>query len=274
MLESFKDTQSLKEHISMALYGKAESACLYPPGLATAASTSSVLFLMGGQYENGTRPDDPCVILNKRSLRVRQPGDLCFPGGRIAPRFDRLVSRFVKWPFSLLGRWSYWPRWQEDHGREETRRLCLILATALRESVEEMRLNPFGLTFLGPMPAQDLSMFRRVLYPMVVWIKRQRRFFPNWEVERIVPIPLRNLLDAGAYACYRIRFVHPHRGTFVQDFPCFLHETREEREILWGVTYRIVTAFLESAFGFRPPSPERLPVVQGRMSETYLHGAG
>lgn len=274
MLESFRDAQSLKEHISGALYGKAGSACLYPPDIATSSWTSSVLFLMGDQCENGKRPGDPCVILNKRSVRVRQPGDLCFPGGRIDPRIDTLVSKVVRWPLSLLSRWSYWPRWQEEHGKEEAGRLCLVLATALRESVEEMRLNPFGLTFLGPMPSQDLSMFKRVLYPMVVWVNRQRRFFPNWEVEKIVRVPLRNLLDSGTYACYRIRFFHPHQGTFVQEFPCFLHETGGEREILWGVTYRIVTAFLESAFGFRPPALERLPVVQGRMSETYLHGAG
>jgi hypothetical protein len=160
-----------------------------------------------------------------------------------------------------------------DH-RGETERLSLLLATALRESVEEMRLNPFGLTFLGPMPSQDLSLFRRVLYPMVVWINRQKHFFPNWEVEKIVRIPLRNLLDPSAYACYHIRFEQSEKGTFVQDFPCFLHESKREREILWGVTYRIVMAFLEFAFGFNPPALELLPVIQGRMSESYLHGAG
>jgi len=274
MLESFKNTGALKAHISGALYKEAETARLYPPDIATAPSTSSVLFLMGERCENGRRPGDPCVVLNKRSVRVRQPGDLCFPGGRIDPRLDVLVSKVVRWPLSLLGRWPYWSRWQTDHGREETQRLCLILAAALRESVEEMRLNPFGLTFLGPMPSQDLSMFRRVLYPVVVWINRQRRFFPNWEVEKIVRIPLRSLLDASAYACCRIHFVHRDMGTFVQDFPCFRHENQGEREILWGVTYRIVTAFLESAFGFSPPLLEGLPVVEGRMSENYLDGAG
>lgn len=274
MLESFKDRRALMEHIDAVLYEKTAAACLYPPDLATAASTSSVLFLMGERCENGRRPGDPCVILNKRSVRVRQPGDLCFPGGRIDPRLDGFLSKLVKCPLSPLGRWPHRSRWQRGHGREQTERLCLILATALRESVEEMRLNPFGLTFLGPMPSQDLSMFKRVLYPTVVWINRQRRFFPNWEVEKIVPVPLRSLLDSGAYACYRIRFLHREQGSFVQDFPCFLHEIQGEREILWGVTYRIVTVFLESVFGFRPPALQHLPVVEGRMGESYLNGAG
>lgn len=272
MLEFFRDTRTLRKHISGALYEKAATAWLYPPDIAASSSTSSVLFLLGAPAESGS-PGDSCVILNKRSGRVRQPGDLCFPGGRIAPRLDGLLSRFMNGPLSLLGRWPYWPRWRAEHGKEETERLRLIFATALRESVEEMRLNPFGLTFLGPMPSQDLSMFRRVLYPMVGWVNRQKRFFPNWEVEKIVRIPLKSLLEPDGYASYRIQFVHRDRGSFVQDFPCFLHDARGEREILWGVTYRIVTAFLESVFAFRPPSMGSLPVIQGRMNETYLHGA-
>ena len=272
MQDWFNHPRAFKGEVSRVLYEKTESTCLYPPDVASSASTSSVLFLMGAQGENGRRPGDPCVVLNKRSLKVRQPGDLCFPGGRIDPRLDVFLSKVLTWPLSPLGRWSRWPRWKAGH-REERSRLRLLLATALRESVEEMRLNPFGLTFLGPMPSQDLSLFGRVLYPMVVWINRQKRFFPNWEVEKIVRIPLRNLLGSKAYACYRIRFEHREQGSFVQDFPCFLHENEGEREILWGVTYRIVTAFLESAFGFKPPAMERLPVIQGRKSETYLQGA-
>jgi 8-oxo-dGTP pyrophosphatase MutT (NUDIX family) len=272
MQEWFEDTRTFKENISRVLYEKTERTCLYPPDVASAASTSSVLFLVGEQGENGSHPGDPCVVLNKRSARVRQPGDLCFPGGRINSCLDIFLSKVVKWLLFPLGRWSQWPRWKMDH-REERARLCLLLATALRESVEEMRLNPFGLTFLGPMPSQDLSLFGRVLYPMVVWINRQKHFLPNWEVEKIVRIPLRNLLDSTAYACYRIRFEDREKGTFVQGFPCFLHENEKEREILWGVTYRIVMAFLESAFGFTPPAMELLPVIQGQMSENYFHGS-
>lgn len=273
MLESFKDARELKRHISTALYQRVEGGCLYPTDVGRSATTSSVLFLMGERCENERPPGDPCVVLNKRSARVRQPGDLCFPGGRIAPRLDLLLSKVVRRPLPPLSRWPHWARWQSDH-TEETGRLCLLLATALRESVEEMRLNPFGLTFLGPMPPQNLSLFRRVLYPNVVWINRQEHFLPNWEVEKIVRIPLRNLLDSSAYACYRIRFENREKGTFAQDFPCFVHEQGGEREILWGVTYRIVMAFLESVFGFNPPGPELLPVIRGYMRETYLHGAG
>jgi 8-oxo-dGTP pyrophosphatase MutT (NUDIX family) len=270
MLEWFKNIRALKKHISKALYEKIKNTCVYPPDALTSASTSSVLFLMGERCEHGRRRGDPCVIFNKRSAKVRQPGDLCFPGGRIDPRLDSLLSKVMKWPLSPLTRWPCWSSWKMDHG-EETENLCVLLATALRESVEEMRLNPFGLSFLGPMASQDLVMFARVLYPMVAWINRQRHFLPNWEVEKIVSIPLKNLLDSSLYACYRIRLQNGENEISVQDFPCLLHESENEREILWGVTYRIVVAFLESAFGFKPPELETLPVIQGHMGENYLN---
>ena len=106
---------------------------------------------------------------------------------------------------------------------------------------------------------------------MVVWINRQRHFFPNWEVEKIVRIPLQNMLVPDAYACYRIHFEYRGKGTFVRDFPCFLHE--KDKEILWGVTYRIVVAFLKFVFEFSPPALESLPVVRGVRNESYLNGA-
>jgi len=230
-----------------------------------------VLFLLSGRCGKRGGRVEPCVVLNKRSAKVRQPGDLCFPGGRIDTRLDLFLSRAVKSPLSPLARWPHRHRWRSEHGGE-TESLCLLLATALRESVEEMRLNPFGLTFLGPMPSQDLTLFRRVVYPMVVWVNGQKRFFPNWEVEKIVQIPLKSLLCPGHYACYRIRFDHGRGGSVVRDFSCFLDG--EEGEILWGVTYRIVEAFLDCAFGFKPPTLETRPVIGGRMGENYLRGAG
>jgi hypothetical protein len=138
-----------------------------------------------------------------------------------------------------------------------------------------MRLNPLGITFLGPLPPQRLAMFRRVIYPMVGWIGRQRRFFPNWEVEKIVSIPLRSLLKESNYACYRLRMVSNHmtKGR-VRDFPCFVHRDADEQEVLWGATYRMVMDFLEIVNGFFPPDVESLPVVHGTLGRNYLTGEG
>jgi hypothetical protein len=260
------------EHISSALQEKSLGSRGFPEDVFHSPLTSSVLFLLAGRC-NGS--SEPCVVFNKRSLKVRQPGDLCFPGGRVAPRLDSLLAKLLKSPVSPLARWRFWPQWRE-HRREQADRLSLLLATSLRESVEEMRLNPFGVTFLGPMPPEDLLLFRRVLYPMVAWINRQTRFLPNWEVEKVVYVPLRDLLNPESYACYRLHFKGAgDRGQegYVQDFPCFRHGNETGREVLWGATFRIVLSFLETVFGFSAPSMDSLPVITNTLDERYWNGS-
>jgi hypothetical protein len=156
-------------------------------------------------------------------------------------------------------------------------RLSLLFATALREGLEEMRLNPLGVSLLGPLPAQKLVMFGRLIYPMVAWIKKQTRFFPNWEVERVVYVPIRSLLVPEFYALCRLKFetgesLENGSSAESMDYPCFIHEGINGREILWGATYRIVTLFLDIVFDFRPPDPERLPIVHSTLGPEYLKG--
>ncbi|MGD8992788.1 MAG: hypothetical protein PVI00_15135, partial [Desulfobacterales bacterium] len=151
-------------------------------------SVSAVLFLLGRYPGKGRYAGQPCLILNKRSTKVRQPGDLCCPGGRISPRLDAGLAALLRLPMSPLVRWRYWQRWRQKRP-QQAEWMRLLLATGLRESLEEMRLSPFGLKFLGPMAAQSLIMFNRIIYPMAVWVSGQRRFYPNWEVEKIVCIP-------------------------------------------------------------------------------------
>jgi 8-oxo-dGTP pyrophosphatase MutT (NUDIX family) len=242
---------------------------LYPAGLSRADSTSAVLFLMGPHCDMGF---EPCVLLNKRSLKVRQPGDLCFPGGRISQPLDAHLSRFLRLPFLPLGRWPYWQAWRSER-EQEAKRLSLLLAASLREALEEMRLNPIGVRFLGPMPPQGLVMFRRVIYPMVGWLSRQTRFLPNWEVDRIVFVPLRRLLQPERYGVYRLQSRRDGAVGMPQDFPCFFHRDASGPEVLWGATYRIVTLFLEMVFGFRPPEGPALRVIEGSLENGYWQGA-
>ncbi len=228
----------------------------------------------------GSKPDEtpaeaqPCIVLNKRSTRVRQPGDLCFPGGSMAPSIDPYLALLLALPVASLGRWQQWAGWKKNHSRQ-SKLMSIIWATGLRESFEEMRLNPFGVRFLGPLRPQSLVMFQRTIYPMVGWIKRQKRFFPNWEVEKVVYVPLRDLLDPNLHGRYRLRMEGPAGRSpagAVQDFPCVRIPAENPNEILWGATYRITMDFLELVFGFMPPAIETLPVVKGTLDETYLTG--
>jgi hypothetical protein len=209
------------------------------------------------------------LILNKRSVKVRQPGDLCCPGGRVSRWLDAGLAALLKLPIFHLARWPHWPYWRKTSPRD-AKLLRLLLATGVRESIEEMRLIPFGLDFLGPLPAQQLVMFQRVIYPMVVWIPRQKRFYPNWEVERIIYIPLRDLLNPAGYARYQLQFEGQSAAAQLSTFPCFRYEKDDKIELLWGATYRITAAFLEDVFDFVPPDPSSLPEIRGSLSKSYL----
>ena len=263
----------MREHISQVLYERSRCESVFRNGASDSGADSAVLFLLGSNVTGKDGPPETCIVLNKRSVKVRQPGDLCFPGGRVSPHLDFWLSKILRLPFSPIIRRRDRYKWRQK--RPEDSHRLLLLATSLRESMEEMRLNPLGVTFLGPLPPQRLAMFRRVIYPMVGWIGRQKRFFPNWEVEKVVSIPLRNLLKQTGYARYRLRMgsVQGMEGR-VKDFPCFVHRDGVERELLWGATYRIVMDFLEIVYGFIPPDVESLPVIRGTLSSNYLTGEG
>jgi len=236
------------------------------------ATASAVLFLLGRQPGKTNHPEEICLILNKRSANVRQAGDLCCPGGRVSPRLDTGLAKLLNLPLLPLARWPYWPGWRQRRSHD-ARWLRLLLATGLRESVEEMRLNPFGLKFLGPLPPQPLVMFQWVIYPMVVWVTGQKRFYPNWEVEKIVCIPLREFFNTSQYARYRLRIETPSTAENINISPCFRYQKDGEAEILWGATFRITMVFLNYVFGFSPPDFDPLPEIRGHLTRAYLSPA-
>ena len=275
MSDLLRDSPALINHITAVLHERNQGEHVYPRCISGSLTTSAVLFFLSLHCVDTGSVPEPCVLLNKRSQKVKQPGDLCFPGGSIAPRLDQQIARLVTLPLFPLARWPHWPGWRDQRPRQ-ARRLAILFATSLRESFEEMRLNPFVVKFLGPMPSQSLQTFHRIIYPMVGWISGQKRFLPNWEIEKIVHIPLRNLLSPDYYGCYRLHFETRSENKQKEeqrDYPCFLHQTRSEREVLWGATYRIVMGFLDLVFGFKPPDVRSLPVVYGSLNKNYYNGA-
>ena len=259
----------LIKHITRRLHERNRRQSIFPGERIDLPSASAVLFLLGRHPRKGRLSGEPCLILNKRSEKVRQPGDLCCPGGRVSPHLDSGLASLLKLPILRLARWPYWAEWRKTQPRA-AKWLRLLLATGVRESIEEMRLNPFGLEFLGPLPAQQLVMFQRVIYPIVVWVSGQKRFYPNWEVEKIIYIPLRELLNPTGYARYQLRFEAHSNTNQINTFPCFRYEKGNTREVLWGATYRITTAFLVDVFDFMPPDLDSLPEIHGSLSESYL----
>jgi len=265
-----EDHSLLKSHIA----GVLDTHVQRQPGnidlTPNTGETSAVLFLLGSTNHHSVAGEGPCLILNKRSSMVKQPGDLCCPGGGIDQRIDPYVGRLLASKLSPLRRWPAWARWQ-GRDRNGSKQLALLVAASLREGLEEMRLNPFDLEFLGVLPSQRLVMFKRTIFPVVGWIVKQKRFFPNWEVAEVVYVPLGTLLDPDRYAGYQLD-IESEAGhiPYDKEFPCFLHRVNGKTEILWGATYRIAMVFLKLVFGFTPPDPAVLPRVQGTLKESYF----
>ena len=274
MIQLLNDKSALVNHIAHVLYERFERAPITLPDAVDPLTAAGVLLLLSDKSCNNTGPGQPCLVLNKRSLKVRQPGDICCPGGRVAPLVDPYFARLLSLPWVSLARWKYWRRWKKNKS-PVARLLALFWATALRESFEEMRLNPFGVRFLGPLPPQPLVMFQRTIYPSVAWINRQKQFFPNWEVEKVVDIPLIDLLNPANYAQYRLCRTpggDAESKNTIGQYPCFRYQFRNDTELLWGATYRIVTLFLDYVFGFKPPGLAEIPIIEGSLDQNYLTG--
>ena len=272
MHELIANSTSLQDHIQQKTGYFLLERPLYPSNIKMLQGGSAVLFLLGVMPGRNGQEPEPNLILNKRSQSVTQPGDLCCPGGGISAKLDRAMAKTMALPGFPMWRWPFWSRIKLRSSKEADI-LRLLFSTCIRESYEEMRLNPFGVRFLGPLPAERLVMFGRVIYPMVGWVARQQHFRTNWEVEKIVAIPISALLNANNYVRYLLEIRDPadaggdHR---VYDAASFVHQTNTESEVLWGATCRLTLNFLKIVFDFSPPPLDSLPVLKDVMDRTYL----
>ncbi len=251
---------SLANHIADVLFEYTSSKTIKQLA-GTPHCASVVLFLLQDPVARG---DCPHLVLNKRSRAVPQSGDLCCPGGGNA-RIDRWLAPTTFLPFMPLHRYPLKKVLPSHSG------LSSLVATALREAFEEMRLLPFGITFLGLLPIQPLKVLNRSILPVVARIQCHPPLIPNWEVDAVVPIALNQLLNPDRYARLRVRFAESQADTRIKnDLICFRHKD----QILWGATFQIVQSFLRCTFGFSLPPIHALPLKKLTLSKTYLTGSG
>jgi hypothetical protein len=154
--------------------------------------------------------------------------------------------------------------------------IALFLANALRESWEEVRLNPLNVEFLGPLPSYDLFLFKRSIFPLVGLIKNTPRFRSNEEVEKMVAIPLENFFDARHYALCLLK--KPDGSIFTREnrreLPCFVHTDSDgQQEILWGATFQIIMSFLAIVFDYHMPPSYSQRIVEKKIKFSYLTNA-
>jgi len=214
-------------------------------------------------------------LLNKRSKNVRQSGDLCAPGGGIHPYLDPLFEKILR--FGLLP-WVRGPGLEKAklRGKETYRKILFLLGNALRESWEELRLSPFNIEFLGPLPTHSLESRRWTIFPLVGRVKRAWKTKVGREVEKIVSIPLQVFFQPANYAVYSLEVPKELIALEIPnpwEFPCLIHNDNGEQEILWGATYKIIETFFRIVFDFSFPSPDSGRIIHRALPSNYFSGS-
>jgi 8-oxo-dGTP pyrophosphatase MutT (NUDIX family) len=158
-------------------------------------------------FEGG--PAGAEVVLTRRSWHMRNHrGEISFPGGRLEPG--------------------------------ET-----AVEAALRESEEEVGLDPAGVTVVGELDHLATVVSRSLIVPVVATLAGRPTLRPtSSEVERVLTVPLAELLRSDTY--------HEERwGTPPLDRP--LHFFELDDETIWGATGRMLFQLLELATGTGDP---------------------
>lgn len=216
-------------------------------------------------------PAEPqwCFRLIKRASRTVQGGDIGAPGGMLHVRLDRLLRLLVAGPWSPVCRGPAC-RLARRRGAAAWRTVTLFLANALRESWEEIGLSPWDVRFLGALPPQRLVLFQRIIYPVCGWIRRPRPPRLNREVARVVDVPVRFFYDPARFGRLRLEASDTRpRPAF---YPCVVLPTKGQADLLWGATFRIVTAFLRAVLDYNPPDLRDVPLFRKTIDPSYLTG--
>lgn len=161
------------------------------------------------------------VLFEMRSQNLRrQPGEICFPGGRID---------------------------QEDHDDRYT---------AIRETTEELGIPQNNIKHVLPLDYM-VTAFGTIIYPYVGFIIEPEKIKPNpSEVAEVFTVPL-SYFQTTKPDCYKINFsIQPEpnfpfelieggenynwTGRKVDEY-FYQYEGR----VIWGLTARILTHFLE-----------------------------
>lgn len=212
--------------------------------------------------------------LSKRSQRIPQAGDLSCPGGMLQHRWDSIIMKLLdRGVIPVLRNRAGKLARQRD--RETFQLITLFLANAMREAWEEIRLNPFTVYFLGPLPAYSLQLYQRIIFPLVGLVPEKSSFRPNDEVESLVTIPVGTFLQRENYAAL-VRNIDEKLGRKEQEseiLPCLIYrDSTGVEHILWGATFYVIMNFLRIIFNFQLPEWKNGRSVKKTIDAHYLSG--
>ncbi len=212
--------------------------------------------------------------LMRRSSEVVQSGDISCPGGTLNKYADAFLGRFIAAGFPPIFRGDALA-YAKKRGKTHFETITLFLANAVRESWEELRISPFNIRCLGPLPCRPLIAFTRVIFPLVGYVIQDWKPRPNFEVDKILSIPLKDFFNKENYGCYTIETDYKLRDNIsgIRHFPCFIaKDERGEEDILWGATFSIVMSFFKIVFDFDLPDLGGNRTFRKVLAAEYLTG--
>jgi 8-oxo-dGTP pyrophosphatase MutT (NUDIX family) len=231
-----------------------------------------ILHLRDNKVSINEQTEEFTFLLIKRSSTVPQPGDLSCPGGMLNPFTDRMLRPLLTGAFSpiLTGKAREYAR---NRDAETFKILTLFLSNAIRETWEEINICPFKIEFMGPLPTYSLHMFKRIIFPLVGFVKEASSFRPNSEVDRIIEIPLKIFFQEDNYGRYRIELSDVETNDrYHSEFPCLIYRDNQgHEEILWGATFFIIMNFLQIVFDFTIPALNSKRIIRKKLCPDYLN---
>jgi 8-oxo-dGTP pyrophosphatase MutT (NUDIX family) len=224
-----------------------------------------------GGFSNGTEGEFFFRLI-RRSNRVAQAGDIACPGGMLHTKWDLPLKKLITGGLIPLLR-NKAGLYARRRDSQTYNAVALFLANAVREAWEEIRLNPFRMLFLGPLPSHSLRLFQRTIFPLVGCVNSNHFFRLNDEVERIVDIPMQAFFQQENYG---IITIIPGSGLLPsgkssEAKPCLIYLDPEGRQnVLWGATFSIVTNFLKIVLDFQIPEVQTGLAVNKIIDANYV----
>lgn len=111
------------------------------------------------------------------------------------------------------------------------------VATAIRETKEEIGIDEDALTHLGKLTKVYIPVSNFEVHPHVFYMQQKQKFQKQIrEVQEIIPVPLRNLINEENLHKKDIELTN---GLILKNVPCFLLNGK----VVWGATAIILNEF-------------------------------
>jgi len=117
--------------------------------------------------------------------------------------------------------------------------------------------------------------FSRIIFPIVGKIEGNWEARPNWEVEKVIRLPLNLFFSPENYALCSINTVPQLQAKLGSDFwelPCLVVPDEEREEILWVATFTILMSFVVSVFNLPLGDIHPIRMIYKELPSYYYTG--